>query len=77
MSAENKGVIYAGDPSTTKTEWEANYTTTYDFVDITTLDNKLKYYNGSSWVAKPLKYYNGSSWVRANLKHWDGSQWTT
>ena len=38
--------------------------------------NRLKYYNGSAWVAKPVKYYNGSAWVTKQLKYYNGSSWT-
>lgn len=33
-----------------------------------TLTQRMKYYNGSAWVAKPLKYFNGSVWVEKEIK---------
>ncbi len=36
---------------------------------------RMKYHNGTSWVAKPLKYYNGSAWVEKPIKSWSGSAW--
>jgi hypothetical protein len=38
-------------------------------------DGYMKYWNGSSWVAKPVKHWNGSSWVQKPVKHWNGSSW--
>lgn len=35
----------------------------------------MKYWNGTTWVAKPLKYWNGSSWVAKPLKYYNGSTW--
>lgn len=40
------------------------------------LVNRLRYYNGSSWVVKPLKYYNGSAWVEKPIKFYNGSSWS-
>ncbi len=40
------------------------------------LTNRLRYYNGSSWVIKPLKYYNGSAWVIKPIKFYNGSSWS-
>ena len=37
--------------------------------------DKLKYWNGSSWVTGTLKYWNGSAWVAGELKTWNGSAW--
>lgn len=37
---------------------------------------RMKYYNGTSWVAKPLKYYNGSAWVEKPIKYHNGTSWT-
>lgn len=36
---------------------------------------KIKYWNGSAWIAKPVKYWNGSAWVTKPLNHWNGSIW--
>lgn len=41
----------------------------YDFT------GHLKYWNGSSWVAKPLKYWDGATWALKPLKRWNGSAW--
>jgi hypothetical protein len=38
--------------------------------------SRLKYWNGSEWVAKPLKYWNGTQWVNQQLQYWNGSSWT-
>lgn len=35
----------------------------------------LKYWDGSTWVAKPLKYWSGSAWVEKPLRRWDGAGW--
>ena len=37
--------------------------------------SKVKYWNGSAWVAKPMKRWNGSAWVTAVVKKWNGSAW--
>ena len=37
--------------------------------------SRLKYWNGSAWVAKTIKYYNGSTFVEKPLKYWNGSSW--
>lgn len=36
---------------------------------------RMKYYNGTAWVAKPLKYYNGSAWVEKPIKYHNGTSW--
>lgn len=36
---------------------------------------RMKYWNGSAWVAKPLKYWNGSAWVEKPIKYYNGSTW--
>lgn len=36
---------------------------------------RMKYWNGSAWVAKPLKYWNGSAWVEKSIKYHNGSTW--
>lgn len=36
---------------------------------------RMKYWNGSTWVAKPLKYWNGSAWVEKPIKYHNGSTW--
>lgn len=36
---------------------------------------RMKHYNGTSWVAKPLKYYNGSAWVEKPIKYHNGTSW--
>lgn len=36
---------------------------------------RMKYWNGSAWVAKPLKYWNGSAWVEKPIKYHNGSTW--
>ena len=35
----------------------------------------IKYWNGTSWVAKPVKYWNGTSWVAKPVKYWNGTSW--
>ncbi len=35
----------------------------------------LKYWNGSSWIAKTIKEWDGSAWQTKTLKRWDGSTW--
>lgn len=37
---------------------------------------RMKYHNGTAWVAKPLKYYNGSAWVEKPIKYHNGSSWS-
>jgi hypothetical protein len=37
---------------------------------------QIKYWNGSSWTAKPVKFYNGS-WTTKPLKYYNGSTWVT
>lgn len=37
---------------------------------------RMKYHNGTAWVAKPLKYYNGSTWVEKPIKYHNGSSWS-
>lgn len=37
---------------------------------------KIKYYNGTVWLAKPVKYYNGSAWVEKPIKYYNGSSWS-
>ena len=37
--------------------------------------SRLKYWNGSAWVAKSLKYWNGSAWTTKVLKGYNGSTW--
>jgi hypothetical protein len=39
--------------------------------------SKVKYWNGSAWVAKTTKRWNGSAWVTAVIKKWNGSAWVT
>lgn len=34
---------------------------------------QIKYWDGSSWIAKPVKHWNGSSWEIKPMKHWNGS----
>jgi hypothetical protein len=36
---------------------------------------RLKFWDGSNWVAKFLKWWNGSAWLAKPLKHWTGSAW--
>lgn len=36
---------------------------------------QIKYYNGSSWDAKPVKTWSGSAWETKPLKRWNGSSW--
>lgn len=36
---------------------------------------RVKYWNGSAWVAKNLKFWNGSEWVIRQPKFWNGSSW--
>jgi hypothetical protein len=37
--------------------------------------NRLKYWNGTSWIDRPLKYWNGSSWITKSIKSWNGTSW--
>lgn len=38
--------------------------------------NKVRVWNGSSWVMKYVVIYNGSQYVNVDsLKVWDGSKW--
>ena len=57
------------------------FTQDYAFPNITDAaagaTGQIKYYNGSSWVAKPVKVWNGSSWVTKPVKRWNGSSWVT
>jgi len=41
-----------------------------------TVTQRMKYHNGTAWVAKPLKYYNGSAWVEKPIKYHNGSSWS-
>lgn len=41
----------------------------------TTVAGRVKFWNGSSWVAKPLKYWTGSAWVVKTPNYWNGSAW--
>ena len=36
---------------------------------------QIKYFNGTSFEAKPVKVWNGSSWNIKPLKRWNGSTW--
>lgn len=36
---------------------------------------KIKYSNGSSFVAKPVKVWDGNSWAEKPLKYWTGTEW--
>jgi hypothetical protein len=38
---------------------------------------QIKYYNGTTFVAKPVKVWNGTAWVVKPLKRWNGSAWIT
>jgi len=38
---------------------------------------QIKFYNGSSFVAKPVKVWDGASWVTKPLKRWNGTSWVT
>ena len=39
------------------------------------ISGNVKYYTGSSWVAKPVKHWNGTTWVQKPLKVWNGTSW--
>lgn len=58
---------------------EAMYTTGEDFTPPTeeytlpTAPYKLKYHDGSDWVAAPLKYHDGSDWTIGTVKYYDTS----
>jgi hypothetical protein len=69
---------YTGDFEGTQTMWHIdatdNVARSYDVIT-GTASGVLKYWNGSSWVAKPLKYWNGSAWAVKTLKYWNGSSW--
>jgi hypothetical protein len=45
------------------------------FYDAGGTSQRMKYYNGTAWVAKPLKYYNGSAWVEKPIKYHNGTSW--
>lgn len=68
---------YSGDFVGTQTMWHIdatdNVARSYDVITGTL--QRLKYWNGSAWVAKPLKYWNGSAWVEKPIKYWNGSAW--
>ena len=36
---------------------------------------RVKYWNGSTWITGTLKYWNGSAWTIKPLKYWNGSTW--
>ena len=38
---------------------------------------QIKYFNGTTWDAKPVKIWNGSSWDTKPVKQWDGGAWVT
>lgn len=38
--------------------------------------SRIKYWNGSAWVAiNSLKHWNGSTFVTGKLKQWNGLTW--
>ena len=68
-----------------KSEWVLTYTcnltmdTTVEGVIIYYEDsggnNRVAYYDGSSWVDCVPHYYDGSSWVECSVSYYDGSTW--
>lgn len=36
---------------------------------------QMKWYNGSTWVAKPVKWYNGATFVTKPVKYYNGATW--
>jgi hypothetical protein len=38
-------------------------------------NGQIKFWNGSTFQAKPIKFWNGAAWLTKPLKRWNGSAW--
>jgi hypothetical protein len=76
MARYGRAHLIAPHPPTRISRFESGWSTAL----VTTTDagsgasvGKIKYWNGSAWVAVPLK--SGGTWTTKSLKRWNGSAW--
>ena len=55
--------------------WRGALVLPAEYFDVELSGGKVKFWNGSTWIAKTMKAWNGTSWKAGMIKFWNGTGW--